>query len=280
MRLRNLIGVLVALFLVCPAVAQAQPEVELAYVEWAETVASTNVVQTVLEDMGYDVEITPVSAAAMWQATATGDVDGFTGGWLPVTQGEYHEKLKDEVEVINKNLNGAKIGLAVPEYVEIDSIAELNANAEKFREEIIGIDPGAGIMGKAEKALDQYNMDNMELVAGSGATMTAVLKNRYEEKEPVVVTAWTPHWMFSRWDLKYLKDPKSTFGQAEYIATVVRPELKNDMPKVYNFLKNFEWTLDECQQVMLWIEDSTPEEAAERWVEENPEKVKAWKQGA
>lgn len=280
MRLRYCIGVVLALILICPAAANAQPEVELAYVEWAETVASTNVVKTVLEDMGYEVDITPVSAAAMWQATASGDVDGFVGGWLPATHSDYYEKLKDEVNVVNENLEGAKIGLAVPEYVDIDTIAELNANADMFGGEIIGIDPGAGIMGKTEKAIDQYNLDNMDLVSGSGATMTAVLKDRYEDKQPVVVTAWTPHWMFSRWDLKYLEDPKNTFGDAEHIATVVRKDLQEDQPEVYNFLKNFEWSLEDCQQVMLWIENSSPEEAAKRWVKENPEKIQTWKEGA
>ena len=34
--------------------------------------ASTNVVKAVLQEkMGYDVEVLPVAAAAMWQATAT-----------------------------------------------------------------------------------------------------------------------------------------------------------------------------------------------------------------
>ena len=46
---------------------------EIVYVEWSCATASANVVKAVLETkMGYDVELTPVSAAAMWQALATG----------------------------------------------------------------------------------------------------------------------------------------------------------------------------------------------------------------
>jgi glycine betaine/proline transport system substrate-binding protein len=255
----------------------ASEKVELAYVEWAETVASTHVVKAVLEDMGYDVNIMSVSAAAMWMAAATGDVDGFTGGWLPATQGEYWKKLKNKVEFLNKNLTGARIGLAVPSYVEIDSIAELAAHADEFDGEIVGIDPGAGIMQNTERAVEAYGLQDMEIIGSSGAMMTATLKNRVRQNKPVVVTAWTPHWMFSRWDLKYLEDPKKIFGEAEYIATIARKGLKEDKPEVHALLKKFTWTLNDCQQVMLWMQDSSPEEAAQRWIKENPEKVAAWK---
>ncbi|MFP4167672.1 MAG: glycine betaine ABC transporter substrate-binding protein [Desulfonatronovibrionaceae bacterium] len=256
----------------------AKGEVELAYVEWAETVASTNVVKTVLEDMGYDVDIMSVSAAAMWKGTAAGDVDGFTGAWLPVTHSDYKKQLEGQLDLLGKNLTGARIGLAVPEYVDVDSIEDLQENADKFNNEIVGIDPGAGIMQKTDKAIDAYNLDDFEIIGSSGAMMTATLKTRIENNEPVVVTAWTPHWMFSRWDLKYLKDPKKVYGEAEYIGTVARKGLKQDKPEVYNLLKNFNWSLDDCQQVMLWAEDSSPEEAAARWVEENQDKVAAWKE--
>jgi glycine betaine/proline transport system substrate-binding protein len=255
----------------------AKEGVELVYVEWAETVASTNVVKTVLEDMDYEVDILSVSAAAMWMGTASGDVDGFTGAWLPVTQGEYWEKLKDKVDFLGKNLVGARIGLAVPAYVEINSIDQLAAEAEIFDSEIVGIDPGAGIMHKTEKAVEAYGLEMFDTIGSSGAMMTATLQNRIKNRKPVVVTAWSPHWMFSRWDMKYLEDPKNIYGDAEYIGTVVRKGLRDDMPEVYNVLKNFKWDLNDCQQVMLWSRDLDPTEAARKWVDANPTKVEAWK---
>jgi glycine betaine/proline transport system substrate-binding protein len=255
----------------------AKEGVELVYVEWAETVASTNVVKTVLEDMDYEVDILSVSAAAMWMGTASGDVDGFTGAWLPVTQGEYWEKLKDKVDFLGKNLVGARIGLAVPAYVEINSIDQLAAEAEIFDSEIVGIDPGAGIMHKTEKAVEAYGLEMFDTIGSSGAMMTATLQNRIKNRKPVVVTAWSPHWMFSRWDMKYLEDPKNLYGDAEYIGTVVRKGLRDDMPEVYNVLKNFKWDLNDCQQVMLWSRDLDPTEAARKWVDANPTKVEAWK---
>jgi len=256
----------------------AKGEVELAYVEWSSEVASTNVVRAVLQEkMGYDVEITPVSAAAMWQAVGSGDVDGMVAAWLPTTHGHYLEKVKDTVDDLGPNLEGTRIGLVVPAYVTISSIAELNDHADKFDGKIIGIDPGAGIMSKTEKVLEDYGLDKMELMEGSGATMTAALKSGIESDEWVVVTGWTPHWKFAKWDLKYLEDPKNVYGGEELISTIVRKGLDKDMPEVYKFLDAFKWGPEDMAQVMVWNADGAdPYESAKRWIEENPEKVEAW----
>lgn len=252
---------------------------EIAYVEWSCATASANVVKAVLQEkMGYEVELTPVSAAAMWQALATGDVDGITTAWLPTTHQHYYEKVKGKVENLGHNLEGTKIGLVVPTYVTIDSIGQLNANADKFDGKITGIDPGAGLMSKTEKAIKDYKLDNIELMEGSGAMMTAVLKDRIKNHKWVVVTGWTPHWKFGKWDLKYLEDPKNVYGGAEFIDTVVRKGLDKDKPDLYGFLKRFKWTAVDIQKVMAWNQegDSDPYENAVRWINENSDKVKQW----
>jgi len=53
-------------------------------------------------------------------------------------------------------------------------------------------------MSKTEKAREDYNLDDLKLMEGTGAMMTAVLKDRIEDKKWVVVTGWTPHWKFAR----------------------------------------------------------------------------------
>ncbi len=261
------------------AAPESKGKVELAYVEWASEIASTNVVAAVLEDkLGYEVELTPVSAAAMWQAVGTGDVDGLVAAWLPTTHNHYLETVKDKVEDLGANLTGTKIGLVVPQYVTINSITELNANADKFNGKIIGIDPGAGLMSKTEKVLSDYGLDKFELMEGSGATMTAALADAIKNNEWVVVTGWTPHWKFARWDLKYLEDPKKVYGDAEYVHTIVRKGLKADMPEVYSFLDKFNWTPEDMQQVMVWNQEegAKPENTARRWIKENEARVDAW----
>ncbi|HLQ73269.1 MAG TPA: glycine betaine ABC transporter substrate-binding protein [Bacillota bacterium] len=102
-------------------------EIELVYVEWDTEIASTNVVANVLEDLGFDVTITPLDNAVMWQAVANGEADGMVAAWLPGTHGDLYEEYKDDLVDLGENLSGAKIGLVVPEYMDIDSIEDLEA---------------------------------------------------------------------------------------------------------------------------------------------------------
>lgn len=269
-----------ALSAVVPLAAAADKgEVELAYVEWATEIASTNVVKAVLDEMGYDVKITPVSAAAMFQALGAHDVDGVVAAWLPTTHNHYIEKIADQVEDLGPNLDGTRIGLVVPDYVEIDSIEELNAVADQFDGKIIGVDPGAGIMSKTEQVIKDYELTNIKLVEGTGAIMTAVLGDAIKNNEWVVITGWTPHWKFAKYDVKYLDDPKGIYGGAEQIHTFVRKGLKEDMPEVYAVLDNFSWTPEQMAELMTWNQErrSDPYVNAQRWIKQNAELIESWK---
>ncbi|MFP4244146.1 MAG: glycine betaine ABC transporter substrate-binding protein [Ectothiorhodospira sp.] len=258
------------------AVAQDKGTIEMPYVEWADAVASTNVMRVVLEEAGYEVKTTSVSAAAMWQSVASGDQDALVAAWLPSTHEDYLSEVKDQVVDLGPNLEGTRIGLMVPDYVEIDSIRELNDNADKFNGEIIGIDPGAGIMSTTEDAIDTYDLD-LKLVEGSDATMTGALGDAIRKEEWVVVTGWTPHWKEGRWDLKYLEDPENVYGGEEEIHTVVRKGLKEDMPEAYEILDNFQWSTEQVAELMVMNEEGgDPYENAKRWVEENRDVVEDW----
>ncbi len=260
--------------------AEAEPagEVDLLYVEWADAIATTYVAQVVLEEMGYDVNTISVSAAAMWEGIAAGDAEGMLAAWLPGTHGAYLEQTEDRVDLLSATVNGARIGLMVPAYVDdVNSIADLNDYADEFGGQIIGIDPGAGIMSAAESAISDYDLD-LTLVEGSDASMTAALSDAYRNEEWIVLTGWTPHWKEAAFELKYLEDPEGSFGGEEYVGAVARQGLAEDMPEVHAFLDNFYWSLDELGEILLWNEEdgADPMENAERWVSENRERVESW----
>lgn len=259
------------------ATAANKGTVHLAYVEWSSEVASTNVMRVALEKAGFDVKLSSLSAAAIWQAVATGDADATLAAWLPTTHESYYTRLKDQIEDLGPNLDGTKLGLAVPAYSDINSIEELNDKAKIFNQEIIGIDPGAGLQGLTEQVVKDYKL-TLRLRDGSDATMTAALANAIKNNENIVVTAWTPHWMFARWDMKYLDDPKNIYGGAEQIHTIARKDLKKDMPEAYAILDNFHWSAEDMGAVMLMNEEpnSDPYKSAQKWVDNHPELVNQW----
>ncbi|MCF8024896.1 MAG: glycine betaine ABC transporter substrate-binding protein [Desulfobacteraceae bacterium] len=254
---------------------------EIAYVEWSSATAASHMVKAVLQEkMDYDCTLRSVTAPVLWQATAGGNVDGFVCAWLPSLHRDYYAKAGENVVDLGPNLEGTKVGLVVPDYVTIDSIGQINENAEKFNGRIIGIDPGAGIMSATKDAIKIYKLDNMKLSAGSGAMMTSILGDKIDKKQWVVVTGWTPHWKFAKWDLKYLKDPRKIFDGSEAIHTVVRANLEKDKPELANFLDNFYWETGDINEVMALIQKSgEPYKSAVKWINENPEKVDSWLPG-
>ena len=144
---------------------------------------------------------------------------------------------------------------------------------------IIGIDAGAGVVQASEKAVEDYGLD-YTVQTSSGAAMTQALADAYENEEPIIVTGWSPHWKFSKYDLKYLEDPKGSFGEAEHINTIARLGLKEDKPNAYQILDNFNWDSADMEIVMSQVnEGEAVEEVARQWITDNEDKVSAWIEG-
>ena len=257
--------------------AKETKKINLSYVEWDTEVASTNVVAEVLKGMGYDVTITPLDNSIMWESVSKGESDGMVSAWLPKTHGSQYAQYKDQINDLGANLTGAKVGLAVPSYMDVSSIADLTDQADK---KITGIEPGAGVVNAAENTVKQYdNLKGWTVETSSSGAMTVALGQAIKKHEPIVITGWTPHWMFAKYDLKYLEDPKKVMGDAEEIHTVVRKGLKEDQPEAYKVLDKFHWTEKDMEKVMLEINNGKePQQAAQDWIKENQKTVDSWKE--
>ena len=67
-------------------------------------------------------------------------------------------------------------------------------------------------MKTTDKAIGDYGLDGYKLLTSSSSTMLASLQKAMEKEAWIVITGWTPHWMFDRYPLKFLHDPKGTYG--------------------------------------------------------------------
>ena len=133
-------------------------------------------------------------------------------------------------------------------------------------------------MKAADKTQAAYpNLKDWTVESSSSGAMTVALGKAIKNKEPIVITGWSPHWMFAKYDLKYLADPKGTMGGAETINTMVRKGLKEDQPEAYKILDKFHWEQKDMEEVMLAVHDGKdPAQAAKEWVKNNPDKVNEW----
>jgi len=100
-------------------------KIKLAYVAWDSEIASHNVMKLVLEELGYNVSLIQVEAGPMWTAIADGSADASLAAWLPLTHATYAEKFDGDFEDLGINMEGVKVGLVVPQYMDIDSIEDL-----------------------------------------------------------------------------------------------------------------------------------------------------------
>jgi glycine betaine/proline transport system substrate-binding protein len=252
--------------------------VELVYGDWPIDHVLGNLVKVIVEEnFDTDVDLMMTNAAGAWAAISTGTADICLGAWLPTTSRYYYANTKNRVDLLNPIYVGTRIGLAVPKFVSIDSIAELSSHAPKFQNRIMGIEPGAGIMVEVEKAMKTYNLSEFELIDVNETVMLNMLKQDYRNRDWIVIVAWEPHEMFLQFDLKFLEDPKKVFGDEQAIHSFVRLGFRDDYPQIYQFLKNFNLTKTEMSEMLQKNHDNNrPYENAIEWVRSHPEKVKDW----
>lgn len=152
---------------------------------------------------------------------------------------------------------------------------------EEMDYKITGIEPGAGVVAASEAATEEYDsLEGWEVVTSSSGAMATELGAAIDNEEPIIVTGWSPHWKFQKYDLKYLEDPNGVFGDAETINTMVRQGLQEENPEAYTILDQFQWESADIESVMLEVSNGTAvEDAAAAWIEENSDKVAEWTDG-
>ena len=108
--------------------------------------------------------------------------------------------------------------------------------------------------------------------------MAIALDKAYKAKKDIVVTGWSPHWMFSKYHLKYLADPKETMGKGAKIFKPLHVKaLKQDNPKLGKVLDKFHWTKDDMESVMLAIQNGkSPKAAAADWLKSHKKLADSW----
>jgi hypothetical protein len=142
--------------------------------------------------------------------------------------------------------------------------------AKQLGGKIQGIDPGAGLMQASEKAIKTYGLD-YELVSASDAGMLAAVERAERRKEWIVATSWSPHWMFSKYQLRYLKDPKGALGGLETVNAVGRKGFYQELPEAYAFLSRFNIELPDLESIMFAAQASSVEQAVGRLRRQEPE---------
>ncbi len=262
------------------------PPIRIGWTAWSDAEIVTKLAKRLLERrMGYRVKLTMADIGIQYQGVSSGDLDVMLMAWLPVTHHNYWIKVANKVVNLGPLYTRARLGWVVPDYIpksELDSIPDLEKPEvrKKIGSKIQGIDPGSGLMQASEKALKAYHLGNITLVSASGAAMTAALGRAIQRKDWIVVTGWSPHWMFAKWKLRYLKDPKRALGGRERIHALVRKGFYQDYPpEVTEFFTRLFLPLDQLEAAMLEASKTTPDKAVSDYIKQHPKRVHYWVTG-
>ncbi len=233
------------------------------------------------EELGYSINISEGDMGFLWLGLSNGDIDVLADVWLPTLHKNYMEKYGDKIDLVHTILEDDELGWGVPSYVDINSIADLKGKGAQFNDRIVGMEPSSGMMLTSEEALKAYDLeDEYSLVQGSTSAMLAETERAYQAKEPIVMVAWRPHTMMTRYDLKILEDPKNVWTFDDW-HTGANPGLEEKAPDFYRFISHFEITADEIEEMLFEFEEGAGtveqlRQMADKWIMDNRETVDKW----
>ena len=264
------------------ALAQDAKPVKIGWAAWSDAEFVTKLAAKLIKDeLGQEVELVQTDVAPLYQGVSRGDLDAMMMAWLPQTHADYYAKIKDDVETLGTVYENAKLGWVVPNYIPEDAISSIEDLAkdevkEKLGNTVQGIDPGAGLTRLSQQALKDYGLDDYKLQISSEAGMLTTVDRAVRSEDWFVATSWSPHWMFGKYDIRYIEDPKTSLGEAEQVDVLARKGFKEDNPEVAGFLSRMQLPIDDLQAGMFNAQETSYEEAVAKYIEDHPDQVNAW----
>ncbi len=255
---------------------------------WSDITSTNALASTVLDGLGYTAKIETLGVPVGYQALANKQTDVFLGNWMPA-QTKFRDELeaKKAADVLTKNLEGAKFTLAVPNYVAeagVKDVKELAANADKFKSEIYGIEPGAPANTNIQSMIDApaYGLKGWKLVDSSEQGMLAQVKRAERSKDWIVFLGWAPHPM-NNMGITYLSGADEFFGPnygGAEVYTLARAGYAGECPNVAKLFSQMHFTVEMENEMMAALAEGTdPQKAAKSWLAEHPAVLEPWLAG-
>ena len=169
------------------------------------------------------------------------------------------------------------MGLAVPYYVSIDNIEQLNEYKDQFKRKITAIEADSGLVNTTMKAINVYGLD-YEIEAQDNQIMLEKLRKAIDNKEWIVVTSWNPNWELTELNLKYLYDSKYIYGSIENIHAITRKNFSKEYKEVAEFIYKLEISKDKMNELLMAYNDNSNIncDSIREFVERNSTMIDEW----
>ncbi|WP_448612669.1 ABC transporter substrate-binding protein [Modestobacter sp. URMC 112] len=276
-------------------------DVSIAVNPWVGYEANAAVIAEVAEsELGCSVELKNLKEEVAWQGFGTGEVDAIVENWG-------HDDLKqkyitDQKTAVEAGLTGniGQIGWWVPpwmveEYPDITDWQNLNKYAEMFKTSESGdkgqlLDGDPSFVTNDAALVENLDLNYQVVYAGSEAALITAFRQAEQNRTPLLGYFYSPQWFLSEVDLQKVSLPEYTEGcdaDPEKVACdypdyeldkIVSASFAEENGPAFQLVENFTWTNDDQNIVAKYIAEDgmSSEDAAKKWVEENPDKVEAW----
>ncbi|MET9864180.1 ABC transporter permease/substrate binding protein [Streptomyces smyrnaeus] len=249
--------------------------VNMGYFPWDEAIATTYLWQNILEDRGYKPKVKQLDPGPLYTALSQGQMDFQTDAWLPTTHEQYWRKYQDKLTDLGSWYGPTSLELSVPSYVKgVDSLADLKGKSELFGGKITGIESSAGEMKILKRVLKDYGLDKeYEVVSSSTSSMLSAVDKSVKQKKPIVATTWSPHWVYSKYPMKKLKDPKGSWGKGDRIHVTAKKGFKKEFPELHGWLKDFTMSEKDLGSLEAAIQKGgkgNEKESVRTWLDSRP----------
>jgi len=275
--------------------------VNMAMNDWVGYTADAAVVSYVAEhQLGCKVSQKSLKEEIAWQGFASGQVDVIMENWgHPDLTKKYITEQKVAVDG-GPTGNEGQIGWYVPpwlakEHPDILDWHNLDKYAGQFKTSESGsqgqlLDGDPSFVTNDEALVTNLHLDYKVVYAGSEAALIQSFRDAEQNKKWVLGYFYSPQWFLAEVPLEKVALPPYTKGCDDDAAKVACDYPDYELNKIMSttfadsgspaaaLVKKFSWTNDDQNLVAKYItaDKLSPEDAAKKWVDANPDKVEAW----
>ena len=271
---------------------------------WTGYVADAYVVgQLAQEKLGCTVSYKDVKEEVGWQGMASGTIDTILENWGHQDLVDKYIKQQKTVEDAGQTGNQGIIGWYVPpwmvqKYPDITDWHNLNKYASLFKTSESGgkgqlLDGDPSYVTNDEALVKNLHLNYQVVVGGSEAALIQSFRSAEKNHTPLLAYFYEPQWFFSEVKLQRVHLPKYTPGcdsdpakvacdyPPYHLNKLISTKFADSGSPAVTLVKNFQWTNDDQNQVAEYIakDGMKPADAAQKWIDDNPDLVNQWLQG-
>lgn len=310
-RMKTLIGsVALTALVAAPAWAQDSDDpIKIATHNWSSQIVMGYIVGSMFEQLGDTVEYVPVDAQAVYEAIRRGDIDVQPEVWEGTHAPAFDAAIeKGGLVDAGSHPAATREEWWYPSYVEeicpgLPDWEALNACAEELSTPLTApkgrylAGPVDWIKHDAER-ISALGL-NFEVVnAGSAAALWAELKAAERRKAPIVLFNWSPNFIEALYDGHFVEFPPYTEGCQSDPAVGLNPDetydcgnptggwlkkaawagMEEKWPQAFALLKEVGFNNGQISEMakLVDVDQLSPQEAADAWMEANPDVWKPW----